>query len=119
MALPKIGELNRQITLHVTPGAVTQDSLGAAVRAPAPAELVWAKVQDLRGRDIIAQAQSNTVVERMVWISWRPDVTTASQFTIDGRLHVLVGAPISLRNRTFLELMLASGPAEVGVGVQP
>jgi SPP1 family predicted phage head-tail adaptor len=110
-------DLDTRIQLQPLPSAMVRDEIGAVTEVPGAMVWVWAKVQDLRGRELVAQAQANVAAEARAWIRWRPDVTSQSRVYVSGRLHSIVGRPIMVGRREFIELMLTSGPAEVGQGV--
>lgn len=110
-------DLDTRIQVQPLPSVMTRDSIGAVTEVPGASVWVWAKVQDLRGRELLAQSQANVAAECRVWIRWRADITSQSRVYVSGRLHSIVGRPIMVGRREFIELMLTSGPAEVGQGV--
>lgn len=115
--IPKAGDLDQLVSLEA-PGAPTTNALGGLVPTwvPLGSGPVWAKVEDLRGQELLAYGQQQTAVERRIKIRYRSDVTSQTRVVFNGRPHSIVGSPIVLGRRAFLELMCTSGPAEVGLG---
>jgi len=110
--LPPAGELNQRVRLQAP--AQTQNDLGE--RTPTwedlPIPTVWAKWLDLRGRDLFAQGQQHVSAEARCVIRFRADVDEHTRVRYRDLAYSIVGRPIVLGRRQFLELMLTSGPRE-------
>lgn len=111
--LPTAGELTQRITLQTSaqiPNAIGERKQGWQNLATTPR--VWAKWQDLRGRELFAQGQMQTSSEARCVIRYRDDVNEHTRVVYRDRAFAIVGRPIVLGRNQFLELMLSSGPRE-------
>lgn len=114
--LPTAGELNKRVTLQASAQVLNELRERVQTWQPLPSGTVWAKFQDLRGRDFFAQGQMQTAVEARCVIRYRADVTAHTRVLHDGVAYSIVGKPIVLGRKQFLELMCTSGPRERDTG---
>ncbi|RZI79806.1 MAG: head-tail adaptor protein [Rubrivivax sp.] len=110
--LPMAGELAHRVTLQAP--AQTQNDLGERQLdwIDLPNHTVWAKWLDLRGRELFAQGQQQTSSEARCVIRFRSDANEHTRVVYRDQAYSIVGRPIVLGRRQFLELMLTSGPRE-------
>ncbi|RZI79485.1 MAG: head-tail adaptor protein [Rubrivivax sp.] len=110
--IPNAGELSQRVKLQTS--AQAENALGE--REPTWEDLsfadVWAKWQDLRGRELSSQGQMQTSAEARCVIRFRGDVNEHTRVMYRDQAYSIVGRPIVLGRRQFLELMLTSGPRE-------
>jgi len=84
----RAGELRHRVTLQRLVDG--QDEAGQPTQVPQDVATVWAKVEDLTGREYVAARQVPvSEVSTRVTIRWRADVEPSMQVVAGGRtLHV-------------------------------
>ena len=100
------GSFDRRITLQTL--AVGKSDLHERTTSAQDVATVWARWEDLRGRELFAQGQEQLVYEARCVIRWRSDVQADWRVVYRGVVYDIVGQPIERGRREFLELMLVS-----------
>lgn len=81
----RAGELRHRVTIQQK--TITQDTYGAEVETWAAVTTVWAKIEDLSGREYFAAQQVPTAqVSTRVTIRWRADVKPEMRALANGRV---------------------------------
>lgn len=97
------GKLDRQIKL-LRYSEVT-DSAGGITESYAEYATVWASVKDLRGTQLFAAQQSNSMVTTKFQIRYRDDLTAKDRIEWKGKQYEIVGTPIEFGRNEGLEIM--------------
>jgi len=97
------GKLDRQIKLLRY--STTTDTAGGTVESYVEFATVWAMVKDLRGSQLLAAQQSNSMITTKFQIRHRTDLTAKDRIEWNGKQYEIVGTPIELGRNVGLEIM--------------
>ena len=98
------GKLDRRITLL----SYSNPSDGIGGDNPTYSTIVatvWADVIDLRGRELLAAQQSNSMITTKFRIRYRSDIDGRWRIGWKGKQYEIVGTPIEVGRNETLEIM--------------
>lgn len=98
------GDLDQRVVL-LSKGA-SRDAMGGETVTWATTATVWARAEQIRGREYVALQQSQSDLEVRFTIRYRNDVTADSRLTWRGQTYEVIGEPIDVDSKkVWLELM--------------
>lgn len=97
------GKLDRQITLLSYSNA--NDGFGSDKPTYTLVDTVWSDVIDLRGRELLAAQQSNSMITTKFRIRYRADIDGRWRIGWKGKQFEIVGTPIEVGRNETLEIM--------------
>ncbi len=86
-----------------------QDELGTPVEQWAPVVTVWAEVEPLRGRELVAASGMQTVADVRIRMRYRDGIEPAMRVVWNGKPHDVAAVIDIEARRAFLELLCVSG----------
>ena len=107
--MPHIGELDQRVAIQTA--TMTRDSLNAEILTWSASRTVWAKVEPLRGKELLEHGAAESGVEYRVWIRWSRSLAVDAQmrltWTRDGKTRTFDVTSVIERNadKEWLELM--------------
>ena len=97
------GKLDRQIKLlRYSEGT---DNIGGVSETYTEFATVWASVKDLRGSQMLAAQQTNSMITTKFQIRYRTDLDAKDRIEWKGKQYEIVGTPIEIGRNDGLEIM--------------
>ena len=97
------GKLNRKISLlRYSP---TTDSFGDVRETYTKFAEVWSSVKDLKGLQFIIANQVKSSIKTSFIIRYRQDVNGKDRVDFKGKIYEIVGEPVEIGRKEYLELM--------------
>lgn len=98
------GKLDRRATLLAR--LTSRNVMGEAVESWAAVDTVWAGWLQRNSREFLAALARHSETTGVLRLRYRADIDATWRLLIDGRTHELIGDPIELGRREYLDLSL-------------
>lgn len=98
------GLLDRRITI-LEPSGTVENEVGEEVPVLKEIDTVWAKVEELRGKELLEAQKINPELTYRITIRYRKGIHSAMVLDYEGRRLELASPPIEIGRRKYLELM--------------